>query len=160
MTDHFDQYYEEFSTALKQLAMAQPEKAQGWADQCRDALQLAAVEARNVTDLSLKQELLAAVKDGKIQVDSLMQVHEKGELLSPVRQMQNNEELLARQNDRLERAQRTLEETEYIGMEISGQLGENRDKLQSTRKKVDEMQSLTGRAGELMKSITKPWWWR
>ena len=159
-TDAFDQYYEEFTACLKQLATAQPEKVNGFAAQCRDLLQLATLEARLVQDSNLRQELLAAVRDGRIQVDSLVQVHQKGELLPPIRQLHNNEDQLAQQNETLARAQRTMQETEEIGMEISGQLVENREKMQSTRQKVDELQTLTGRAGELMKSLSKPWWRR
>lgn len=158
-TEGFDQYYEEFTASLKQLAMAQPDKADGFAAQCRDLLQLASLEARNIQDTNLRQELLAAVKDGRIQVDSLVQVHQKGELL-PIQQLRNSEDQLGQQNETLARAQRTMAETEEIGMEITGQIVENREKLQSTREKVDELQTLTGRAGELMKSLTKPWWRR
>lgn len=174
MTDAFDSYYLEFTKSLKQLATtstSNKDEVDSLVGKSRDLLQLASIEARGITeDRSLRNELLEAVKDGKNQLEALHQVHLKGELLATPAavvsvssgscRLQSNEDTLARQNETLERARKSMQETEEIGREVTGQLGENRDKLESTQSKVNELQSMTGRAGELLKSMSRPWWRR
>ena len=69
------------------------------------------------------------------------------------RMLQENEDRLEGQNDTLERARRTMEETEAVAMEITTELGENREKLMSAHGRVRQMGGLTGRARGILTSM-------
>jgi methyl-accepting chemotaxis protein len=166
-TSQFDVYYEELSSLLKQLALATPDESTALVSQGRDLLQQLALEARSVLDTDLKRELLEAVKQANAQLRALEYEHQKASLVtssSNHRQcgasLRENEATLARQNETLERARHTMRETENVGKEISTELSQNRETIESTHGKVNEFQSMTSRASELLKSMSKPWWRR
>jgi hypothetical protein len=169
-SEQFEAYHEEFTTLLEQVNISSKDHTANTDlfQQCHELLQQLAVEARSVEDSSKKRELLQRVKEEKSRLQALEQEHEKQSLMAGAsstasggqQQLQQNEDTLARQNETLERARRTMQETEEIGMEVTEELGNNRAKIESTHGKVGELTSLTDRAGELLKSMSKPWWRR
>ena len=54
--------------------------------------------------------------------------------------------MLGAQNDTLERTRRTMQETEAVAIEITEELGQNREKLISAHGRVCEVSGLMGRA--------------
>jgi hypothetical protein len=171
-TEAFDGYYEEFAVCSQQLATAAtPEARDSLVRTCRELLQLAALEARGVAPGPLRVTLFEAVHAAKLQLSALQQVHERGELRrtesDPRRTSRANttttttrqDQRLAQQNATLARATQTMQESEGIGLEITGQLWHNRETITSAHDKVNEVQGMTARAGDLLKSMT-PWWRR
>ena len=63
--------------------------------------------------------------------------------------------MLGAQNDTLERARRTMQETEAVALEITEELGQNREKLISAHGRVREVQGLTGRARRILTSMSQ-----
>jgi vesicle transport through interaction with t-SNAREs 1 len=69
--------------------------------------------------------------------------------------LQKNEELMAAQNDRLERARRTMQETEQVALEITEELGNNRETLTSAHGRIREVSGLTGRAKRVLNRMSQ-----
>mmetsp|Transcript_14379 Transcript_14379/g.29599 ORF Transcript_14379/g.29599 Transcript_14379/m.29599 type:complete len:207 (+) Transcript_14379:232-852(+) len=62
---------------------------------------------------------------------------------------------LSRQNDTLTNARRIMSETEDVALEITEELGRNREKIQSARSKVQEVSGMTNTARRLVQSMSK-----
>ncbi len=60
---------------------------------------------------------------------------------------------ISRQNETLLNAQRTVAETEEIGVEITRNLADNRAKIESAHGKVREFMGLTDSAHNILKSM-------
>jgi hypothetical protein len=178
-TIQFEAYYEEYKCLFEQITSTADtptttNNAQQEAlfRQCHELLQQLAVEARDVDDSLIKRDLLQRVKEEKSRLLALEQEHEKQMLMTGAssaasgggsaqhKQLHKNEDTLARQNETLERARRTMQETEAVGLEVTHELGQNRAKIESTKGRVGELTSLTDQAGNLLKSMSKPWWRR
>jgi hypothetical protein len=175
-TIQFEAYYEEFTCLFEQITSTTSAtsidncRQEALFRQCHEILQQLAVEARSVDNSSLKRDLLQRVKQEKGRLTALEQEHEKQSLMTGAAaaaasgggraHLQKNEDTLARQNETLERARRTMQETEAVGMEVTHELGQNRAKIESTAGSVRELTSLTDQAGNLLKSMSKPWWRR
>lgn len=182
-TLQFEAYYEEFRCLFEQITTAISttttsntiSQQEALFRQCHELLQQLAVEARDVDDSSTKRDLLQRVKQEKSRLTALEQEHEKQQLMTGAsslaaytsgggsaqhKQLQKNEEMMARQNETLERARRTMQETEAVAMEVTHELGQNRAKIESTKGRVGELTSLTDQAGNVLKSMSKPWWRR
>jgi len=123
--------------------------------------QLSQIETREVEEEEQRQQ--QKVRDGAARSES----NQRDELFgrndggggSQRRQLtENGEGMLARQNATLERARRVMAETEETAMEVCEQLSEQRATIESSHANARELGTLTARAGELMTSITKPWW--
>ena len=69
--------------------------------------------------------------------------------------LQKNEDTLAQQNDTLERARRTMMETETTALEMTEELGQNREKLISAHGRVREVTGMTGRARRILYSMNQ-----
>lgn len=173
----FERYDEEFSSLLKQVQDALDEEppsqyTQNLLQQCDDLLKQMALEARSVeSGGDRKRMLLDKVRACKSQYQAVLQQSERQGLLGSNgsgsmkgndpqskqarRMMQDNEDMLATQNDRLERARRTMQETESVALEITEELGQNREKLLSAHGRVREVQGLTGRARRILNSMNQ-----
>ncbi|GMI37177.1 hypothetical protein TrCOL_g7186 [Triparma columacea] len=62
---------------------------------------------------------------------------------------------LQRQNDTLQNARRVMADTEDVALEITEELGRNREKIQSARSKVLEVSGMTNTARRLVSSMSK-----
>jgi hypothetical protein len=180
-TLQFEAYYEEFTRLFEQITTSTSTTDTTTSDnknaqqealfrQCHEILQQLAVEARDVDDALTKRDLSQRVKHEKSRLTALEQEHEKRNLMTGAsvsgggsaqhKQLDKNEAAMARQNETLERARRTMQETEAVGLEVTHELGQNRAKIESTKGRVGELTSLTDQAGNLLKSMSKPWWRR
>jgi len=167
-------YLAEYNAALEQLLTScKDEKRRlGLVNECHDWLQRMTVEARMFDDSSIKMEWLERIKVFKSQLRVHQQGLERNQLFGACgddpsssgseqqqhHRLRDNENALERQNATLERARRTMQETEEIGAEIGSELQRNRATMESTQSHIREMSSLTARAGDLLKSMSKPWW--
>mmetsp|Transcript_13983 Transcript_13983/g.18230 ORF Transcript_13983/g.18230 Transcript_13983/m.18230 type:complete len:199 (+) Transcript_13983:299-895(+) len=157
----FDRYDEEFNTLTQQIQKSLDEEpmnpyTQNLLQQCQDLLKQMALEAR-----SLKQpKLLQRVKEYKSQHAQLVSQYERQGLLSghggdEEDSRRRTEDMLSNQNDSLERARRTMQETEQVALEITEELGQNRETLMSAHGRVKEVSSLTGRARRILNTMTQ-----
>mmetsp|Transcript_18483 Transcript_18483/g.39915 ORF Transcript_18483/g.39915 Transcript_18483/m.39915 type:complete len:201 (-) Transcript_18483:217-819(-) len=157
----FDRYDEEFNTLTEQIQHSLNEEPMNpYTDnllrQCQDLLKQMALEAR-----SLKQPtLLQRVKDYKSQHAQLQQEYERQGLLGrhnddDEESRRRTEDMLSDQNDTLERARRTMQETEQVALEITEELGQNRETLMSAHGRVREVSSMTGRARRILNTMTQ-----
>mmetsp|Transcript_35075 Transcript_35075/g.110385 ORF Transcript_35075/g.110385 Transcript_35075/m.110385 type:complete len:165 (-) Transcript_35075:276-770(-) len=64
-------------------------------------------------------------------------------------------ESLSNQNDALAQARRTMAETEDVALEITQELGRNREKIQSAHQRVRDVTGLTDVARRLVHSMSK-----
>jgi hypothetical protein len=62
---------------------------------------------------------------------------------------------LSRQNETILNATRTVAETEDVAMEITQELGRNREKIESAHSKVREFSGMTDTARRLIHSMSK-----
>uniref|UniRef100_A0A7S3P7W6 Vesicle transport v-SNARE N-terminal domain-containing protein n=1 Tax=Amphora coffeiformis TaxID=265554 RepID=A0A7S3P7W6_9STRA len=173
MTDYsrinFDQYDEEFSNIAGQVQKSLQEEppsqyTTGLLQQCDDLIQQMDLEARTVPDATLKRNLIQKVRTCKAEYQRLRQESERQGLLGGRRgqqsenerlMLQKNEDMLGAQNDTLERARRTMQDTEAVALEITEELGQNREKLISAHGRVREVSGLTGRARRILTSMSQ-----
>lgn len=163
----FDRYDDEFQNLIKQVeASLRSVPESGYSEsilqQCDDLIKQMALEARSVHDNALKRRLLEKVRDYKGQYQSLQaEVDRAGllgnhsELSAGRERLLKNEDSLNQQNETLERARRTMEETEAVALEITTELGQNREKLASAHGRIREVSGLTGRARRILVSMNQ-----
>ena len=133
--------------------------------QADDLIKQMALEARSVPDASLKRELLAKVRKLKSQLSSMQSQSEKAGLFRTSSNAHNNreqrlllqqtEDTLSQQNETLERARRTMQETEQVALEITEELGNNREKIMSAHGRVREVGGMTGRARRILQGMNQ-----
>lgn len=166
----FTSYQQEFKALVDQINVGMEDQppsdyTENLLRQAEDLVKQMAVEARSVSDPNLKRRLLATTKEAKNEHTQLTQAMERHRLLSSASQrsgngkerllMQQNEDMLANQNETLERARRTMQETESVALEITEELGHNREKLQTAHGRIREVSGLTGRATSILNSMSR-----
>lgn len=166
-TDQVESYYNEVNSRMQAIA---EEKSSSSAKQkllaeCHEWIQQLALEARSL-ETDVRQEWMDKVKVCKSRYQVLKQEADRAELHQGScndagrQRLQDTEDRLAKQNATLEQARKTMEETEQVGSEITAELAQNRATLESTQGNIRELQGLTGRASEILKNMSKPWWRR
>lgn len=73
--------------------------------------------------------------------------------------LKSNVDRTVQQNETLERARRTMMETEEISQGIQDELARNRTALQSSQNKAKDLSNMTQQAEAILKNMT-PWWRR
>jgi len=163
----FARYDEEFRSLMQQIENSLDREPPGQftenlMQQCDDLIKQMALEARS-TPPSVKSELLAKVRQCKQEFQQMQSRADKQSLMmggsershSDRMLLQKNEDQLAAQNETLERARRTMEETEAVALEITEELGNNRETLLSAQGRVREVSSLTGRARRILSGMSQ-----
>ena len=175
--NEFERYDDEFSSLIEQIESSLDEEppnqyTNNLLQQCDDLIKQMALEARSVGDASLKRDLLAKVRTCKSKYQTLQQQSERQGLLGSTAaaaaggaspkggekerfRLQKNEDTLTNQNETLERARRSMQETEVVALEITEELGQNRETLMSAHGRVREMSGLTGRARNILYSMNR-----
>ncbi|CAB9498301.1 Vesicle transport v-SNARE [Seminavis robusta] len=168
----FERYDDEFRSLIGQIEKSLAPEETGSANlthnllqQCEDLIKQMALEARGVPNPNMKRNLLGKVQECKATWRSLKDQANQKELLSSHvdgggngkyrDRMQGNEDMLSRQNDTLENARRIMEETEVVALEITDELGHNREKLMSAHGRIHEVTGMTGRARRLLVSMNQ-----
>jgi hypothetical protein len=165
----FERYDDEFQTLKHQIetSLSDDPRSQFTTNrlqQCEDLVKQMALEARSVSDSSLKRDLLAKQRTYKTQYQALQQQYEREGLLGQngasdnaqnERLLKSNQASLAMQNETLERARRTMQETEAVALEITEELGHNRETLQSAHGRIREVGGLTGRAKRVLTQMNQ-----
>lgn len=176
MTDTFQRYDEEFRSLLQQIESSLEREPPGpftenLLQQCDDLMKQMALEARSQPS-DVKPQLLAQVRTCKSEYQVLRSRADKQALLSSSSSssgnknnnnrsqseralLQKNEDMLAGQNDTLERARRTMADTESVALEITEELGNNRATLLSAQGRVREVSGLTGRARRILVAMNQ-----
>jgi hypothetical protein len=159
-TSHLDIYYREYSLLLQEL-LEKPTETARLSRECNDLLDYMSTLCNTTTEEEC--EWMQRIQLWKLQLRHVVDEVDRTNLLkdrTPPAWSQQNESVLNRQNETLERARRSLQDTEELGYNISQTLSENRDKLMSTKQNIDQFSTLTTQAKGLVKSITKPWYQR
>lgn len=173
----FERYDDEFASLMEQVKQSLNSKehesikyTSSLLSQCDDLLKQMAVEARGVGDATAKRDLLAKVRTCKSQLADLKEQHstvlsemdresllgkKNGSNYSNKERLLENETSLEKQNDTLENARRVMAETEDVALEISSELGRNREVLGSAHGRVHEVSGLTNRARRILQSMTR-----
>lgn len=164
MSDAFSIYQDELQNLFRQIREsldAEPPGpyTQNLLQQCEELLAQLQVEART----ERKQEYKDICKSCKTEYQKLRQEADRQSLMSGSSyknnnnshssRLQENEDMLGRQNDTLERARRTMEETESVALEITDELASNRETLMSAHGRVRQVSGLTGRARTVLSSM-------
>jgi len=148
----------------------------GLLSQCDDLLKQMQIEARTVDNADDKKNFLQKVRACKAKLANLRDDYNSaktsverqallgGDLESggqsrsgskqKDRLLQANEQI-SRQNDTLDRARRVMAETEETAMEITSELGRNREKIQSSHQRVRDVSGLTNQARRIVQSMSR-----
>ncbi|GAX28180.1 vesicle transport through interaction with t-SNAREs 1 [Fistulifera solaris] len=165
----FQRYDDEFQSLLQQIENSLSTEPPGaftknLLQQCDDLIKQMALEARSQPSTNVKNLLLQKVRQAKSQYQAVQQKSDKQSLLGGTknsngdyerRVLQKNEDMLSNQNDTLERARRTMQETEAVALEITEELGNNRETLLNAHGRVREVSGMTGRARRILTSMSR-----
>jgi vesicle transport through interaction with t-SNAREs protein 1 len=165
----FQRYDDEFQSLLQQIEDSLSTEPPGaftknLLQQCDDLIKQMALEARSQPSTNVKNLLLQKVRQAKSQYQAVQQKSDKQSLLGGTnnnngdyerRALQKNEDMLSNQNDTLERARRTMQETEAVALEITEELGNNRETLLNAHGRVREVSGMTGRARRILTSMSR-----
>jgi predicted RND superfamily exporter protein len=167
----FARYDDEFQRLQAQIRRSLEEEppnqyTRNLLQQCDDLLQQMGIEARSVGDATMKRDLLDKVRTYKSRYQSLQAQSERQGLIGSTTtgsdrnqqermRLQQNEDALHSQNETLDRARRTMRETESVALEITEELGANREKLVGAHGRVREMSGLTGRATRILQAMNQ-----
>ena len=66
-----------------------------------------------------------------------------------------NEELMQKQQESLDRARNVMADTESVAMEITTELGRNRETMESAHGRVKQVSGLTNRARRLLQNMNR-----
>lgn len=149
----------------------------GLLSQCDDLIKQMSVEARSVDSPNAKSDLLKKVRVYKTRLANLRDDYKSSktmverEALLPSssnsggggmgmnsnhrERLLNTNQSLAAQNDTLDNARRVMAETEDVAMEITSELGRNREKIQSAHGRVRDVSGLTNQARRIVQSMTR-----
>ncbi|GKZ00847.1 hypothetical protein MPSEU_001036400 [Mayamaea pseudoterrestris] len=167
----FDRYDDEFVSLTQQIETSLRQESPSpytlnLLVQCDDLIKQMALEARS-NEGSLKRSLLEKVRLCKTKYQSLRAESDRISLMAAnhsnsnhassdtIDRLRRNEDLLSQQSDTLERARRTMEETEAVALEITEELGQNRETLMSAHGRIRHVSGLTGRARRVLTSMNQ-----
>jgi vesicle transport through interaction with t-SNAREs 1 len=167
----FERYHQEYQELLQQIQQSLDSTSStnpytaNYIQQADDLLKQMAVEARSIPDAVVKRTLLDQVRTFKSQLAALQTQATKRSLFNGNGNssqgdqnkllLQKNQDLLMQQNDTLERAKRSILETEQVALDITEELANNRETLMSAHGRVREVSTLTGRAQRVLSSMNQ-----
>jgi vesicle transport through interaction with t-SNAREs 1 len=178
----FERYDDEFQSLTQQVqrSLRDPDDLEFTANllaQSDDLLKQMSVEARGVEDAGVKRDLLSKVRTCKAQLANLKddyrrmeQQRDKDDLMSggaggigvgraaanaSKERLLSAQSQMEKQNESLDRAKSIMAETEQTAMEITIELGRNRETLESAHGRVREVSGLTNRARRLLQNMNR-----
>lgn len=160
----FERYDDEFRSLMQQIedSLDQDDSTIGvmLLQQCDDLIKQMSLEARSMPS-TIKSKMMNQVKAYKDQYQQVQTRMEKQSLMAgtaanePDGLFRQTEDTVSRQNETLERARRVMQETETVALEITEELGHNREVLLSAHGRVREVSGLTGRARRILSSMNQ-----
>jgi hypothetical protein len=164
----FDFYKEEFESLLRQIEqrLQSEEDASNLIDQCETLLPQLSMEARCAPDPALKQELLDTVNAYKVKFQSYKADNNRKELLASMppgadaryrERMMLPQDRVRQQNETIQNALQSLNETEQVATEIGQELSKNRETIENAQGNVNQVSSMAERAKGLLASMRRPW---
>jgi glutamate-1-semialdehyde aminotransferase len=166
------EYYSEYCNLLKDLndtTHAVATDRTRTAEQAATLLQTMTIEARCLDDPDKKDEWKQRIQLYKRQLETvqsnnreyLFSKHENATTNNTTTTRSDDTTRLALlQNERLQAARRSVQETEEIAAGIVDELTSNRATLESSRNRTTELRELTQQADGLLTNMLKPWWKR
>jgi vesicle transport through interaction with t-SNAREs protein 1 len=168
----FERYDDEFQSLVQQVQQSLQESddldfTSSLLQQCDDLLKQMAIEARGVDNASAKRDLLAQVRTCKSQLAALksdysiqLEQAQKSNLFSgsssaTKERLLENEELMQKQQESLDRARNVMADTESVAMEITTELSRNRETMESAHGRVKQVSGLTNRARRLLQNMNR-----
>mmetsp|Transcript_33653 Transcript_33653/g.77643 ORF Transcript_33653/g.77643 Transcript_33653/m.77643 type:complete len:207 (-) Transcript_33653:77-697(-) len=173
----FERYDDEFQSLTTQIEESLEEDGGDASftinliQQCDDLLKQMSLEARGVQDATVKRDLLEKVRHCKSQLQSLKSRQDVRQEESNARtllgapaddsnsagrqRLLDATQQLERQNETLSKAQRVMAETEDVALEITSELGRNREVLETAHGRVKDMGGLTNRARRLLQNMNR-----
>jgi vesicle transport through interaction with t-SNAREs protein 1 len=161
-TSQFESYYEEYVSLMEQIGNSPTgEPEESLLQACHDLVQQMRMEARSCDDVATKKALLDRVKMYSSNIQALQQQTARDALLGKtgtVAEARPEQSALTRQNETLDRALASMQETEEVGLEVVQELGRNRETMQEVHDKTRQVSTLTDSANALLKSMNAKWW--
>lgn len=172
----FERYDDEFQSLTRQVQQSLQESddvefSYSLLQQCDDLIKQMAIEARGVDDASAKRDLLAKVRTCKSQLAALrteydvkLEESQKSLLFSGSKdasssatkeRLLQNEEMMNKQQESLDRARNVMADTESVAMEITTELGRNRETMEGAHGRVKQVSGLTNRARRLLQNMNR-----
>jgi len=143
-------------------------------NQCDDLLKQMTIEAREVDDAAMKKSHLNQVRICKTNLDnikadfkSIKNESDRASLLSGGKdntarlsndaktRLLSTNDAFARQNETLENAKRTIAETEETALDITMELGKQREKIENVHGRVREVSGMTNTARRILNSMSR-----
>ena len=126
--------------------------------ECDDTLKQMEIEARQISSLEKKRKCLTKISDYKSILLRKKEVGQRSQLIGDRSiddrgRMMNVQEKLNRQNDAILNAQKCVAETEEVGVNITKELFENRNKIESAGNKSKEINADLDTAKKMLKSM-------
>ncbi|CAB9510209.1 expressed unknown protein [Seminavis robusta] len=136
--------------------------------QCSELLSLMTLEARSTDCPDTKFERLERVKIYKFQLEAVRQQHNQdflmgdqaAAMLQVKDQIARTEMRAAQQNELLERARRSVLETEQVGNSVLQEMHRNRETIESAQRRIGTFSVMTEQASKIIQNMSKPWWRR
>ena len=142
-------------------------------DQCDDLLKQMTIEAREADDAALKKSHLNQVRVCKTNLDnikadfkSIKNESDRASLMSGGKdtsrlsndaktRLLSTNDAFSRQNETLENAKRTIAETEETALDITNELGKQREKIENVHGRVREVSGMTNTARRILNSMSR-----
>jgi len=172
-----EQVKSKISQLVSKSADSEIKYCQGLLSQCDDLLKQMQVEARSVDDTTAKRELLQKVRVCKAQLANLrddfstaqanaereallggnadLETGKSGGTSDHRERLLKTNDQISKQNETLDRAQRVMAETEDVALEITSELGRNREKISSSHQRVRDVSGLTNQARRIVQSMSR-----
>jgi hypothetical protein len=175
----FERYDDEFQSLTNQVTQSlrddDIEFTASLLSQCEDLLKQMSVEARGVDDPNVKRDLLGKVRHCKSTLSGLRDefkqkkgAQDRANLMvsggsggngdsknAAKERLLQAQTTIEAQNESLDRARRVMADTEEVGMEITAELGRNRETLETSHGRVREVAGLTNRARRLLQNMNR-----
>lgn len=158
----YHSYYQEYQRLVSEYAVS-PELR--YDDELQQILQQMRTEARGMPRPD-KDDYLERTLVYQQNVAAMVSKQQRSVLFSNADTtthqslLKSNEDKMMQQNETLERARRTIQETEEISLGIQEELARNRTTLQTSQEKTKDLSDMTQQAGAILTNMTKPWWRR
>lgn len=168
MPSNFDEILGKFRDLIRQIEIRYHDKenASDLLKKCRRLMTKLERETMNAEGASHEQECIDTVLACKMQLQSYSLINDQRDELffGAVTQKRQSGARdgppsdgppAGKQSDLVRNALRTMLETEEIGLEIGKELHKNREKLQSAKGNVDQLQEMTGQANNMLTSMIR-----
>jgi hypothetical protein len=128
--------------------------------QSEDLLKQMSLEARDTNDAALQRDLMQKYELCKTQLVTLKQDRHRGGALRGGKRndkvaYEHADQMLAQQNESLERARRTMGDAEINALQVTEELRRNRDTMERTKGSIQDVNGMTNEARRLLNKLNR-----